>query len=228
MKVTSAIFLGLFLSLAPAYAGPTITMKGSRTLRVDGVIQANALVLAAQIEHLSASDKSPISIIINSPGGSVLAGLQLVEAIHVAQNRGVSINCAVTTLAASMAYVILSECDKRYAFNNSLLLFHPARAFLLMAQLKAGDAKYMGEELAAIDASITRDLHASMGILTEVDRAWFQYHYDHETLWTAGRLVPLVPKQGWLTIISDIQTDGPLFGNPDKDEGGVDKGRAAK
>lgn len=212
MKTSTILTLGFFLNMIPAFAGPTVDITGPRTLRVVGEINGSVLKLASQIDSLSKESKKPINILINSPGGSVPAGLQLVEAMHVAQARGVKVRCAVTTLAASMAYIVLSQCDEKYALANSLLLFHPARAMLFMATVKADDANYMAQELAAIDSDMSDLLESSMGVVTSEHKAWFDYHFQHETLWSASRLSRVIPNKKWLTIVSDIRADGSLFG----------------
>lgn len=223
MKTSTIFTLGFLLNIIPAFAGPAVDITGPRTVRVVGEINGSVLKLASQIDSMSKENKKPINILINSPGGSVPAGLQLVEAMHIAQARGVKIRCAVTTLAASMAYVVLSQCNERYALSNSLLLFHPARAMLMFAVLKSDDARYMAEELAAIDSDISDLLQDSMGVVTGEHKAWFDYHFQHETLWPASRLSRVMPNNRWITIVSDIRSDGSLFGglNSSEDETAV-------
>jgi len=197
-------------------------MRGARTVKVAGEINGSILEVAGKIDRMSKENaKQPINIIINSPGGSVPAGLQLVEAVHVAQSRGVKVRCAVTTLAASMAYILLSQCDERFALANSLLLFHPARAFVFMGALKAEDARYMAEELESINNEMGDLLEESMGIVTAEQKRWFDYHTKNETLWTASRLSRVVPTRSWLTIVSDIGVEGNIFGK--LGEGGSDE-----
>ncbi len=217
MKTIAAFSLTCIISLFPAFAGPTIDMTGSRTVRISGEVGGSILSVASNIERLSAASSEPINIIINSPGGSVPAGLQLVEALHIAKARGVTVRCAVTNLAASMAFIILSECSERYALSNSLLLFHPARAMLMFATLKAEDARYMAEELEAINFEMCDRLELSMGIASAKHKEWFSYHYKNETLWTATRLVKQIPQRNWITIVSDIKTDKALFGGLNSD-----------
>lgn len=213
MKYFSTLLISLLIGAASASAGMTIDMSGPRTLRVEGVILGNALDLAHKVERMSSESQDPIDLLINSPGGSVEAGLQLVEAMHIAQSRGVRVRCAVSTLAASMAFLILNECDERYALSNSLLLFHPARAMLMFAVLKADDARKMSEDLESVDALITDMLEEGMGVVTAQQKSWYQYHFTKETLWTASHLSREVPNSSWIVIVSDIKANGGLFGN---------------
>jgi ATP-dependent protease ClpP protease subunit len=215
MKAIILLFAMSIIGVFPAFAGEVVHMTGPRTLRVAGEIGPGALKMVSTIEEMSAQSALPINIVINSPGGSVLAGLQIVEAIHIAQQRGVVVRCAVTNLAASMAFIILAECDERYALANSLLLFHPARAMIMFAALKAEDARYMAEELESINEQVCSRLEESMGVATSAQKKWFDYHFKNETLWTASRLLRHVPQRGWLTIVSDIKTSGKLFNSID-------------
>lgn len=213
MKYFSLFLVSLLVGAASASAGPVIDMTGPRTLRVEGVILGNAIDLAHKVERMSSDSDAPIDLLINSPGGSVEAGLQLVESIHIAQHRGVKVRCAVTTLAASMAFIILNECSERYALSNSLLLFHPARAMLMFAVIKADDARKMSEDLEAVDSLISEMLEEGMGIVTAQQKAWYDYHFSRETLWSAARLSHEVPNSSWIVIVSDIKAEGGLFGN---------------
>lgn len=81
-------------------------------------------VVVAQLLYLEAKDKNkPISVYINSPGGSVDAGLAIFDTINY-------IKCEVSTicvgLCASMAAVLLAcgEKGKRFALPNSRIMIH--------------------------------------------------------------------------------------------------------
>ena len=83
---------------------------------------ANSIV--AQLLHLESADaEKDISLYINSPGGSVTAGLAILDTINY-------IKCDVSTIClgccASMAAVLLSAGakGKRYALPNSMVLIH--------------------------------------------------------------------------------------------------------
>jgi ATP-dependent protease ClpP protease subunit len=213
VRATVLLAVLSFFGVMPVYAGQALDMTGPRTVRVSGVVGMNAIDVANKIERLSAESKEDINLIINSPGGSVPAGMQVVESIAVAKARGVTVRCAVTVLAASMAFSILNECSERYALNNSLLLFHPARA-MIMGALKSEDARYIAEELDAINAELIDKLELSFGVATNAQKEWMLYHFKNETLWSAGRLVKEIPTRNWLTIVEDIQAEGSLFGSP--------------
>jgi ATP-dependent Clp protease protease subunit len=83
---------------------------------------ANSVV--AQLLHLESVDpEKDISLYINSPGGSVTAGLGILDTMNF-------IKCDVSTICigecASMAAVLLSNGakGKRYCLPNSMVLIH--------------------------------------------------------------------------------------------------------
>lgn len=83
---------------------------------------ANSVV--AQMLHLESADpEKDISLYINSPGGSVTAGLAILDTMNY-------IKCDVSTICmgccASMAAVLLSAGTKgkRFSLPNSLVLIH--------------------------------------------------------------------------------------------------------
>lgn len=88
------------------------------------VTDVSANTVIAQLLHLENQDPDKdISLYINSPGGSVTAGLAIMDTMNF-------IKCDVSTvcvgLAASMAAVLLSSGarGKRFALPNSTILIH--------------------------------------------------------------------------------------------------------
>jgi ATP-dependent protease ClpP protease subunit len=192
----AAIFMSACVTSRSQAAVFTAT-KG-RTVYVIGEIGANALDMARQVVDLAAADpKAPIDMVISSPGGSIVAGMQLLSAMTVAQTRGVTIRCFVPLLAASMAFQVFAACDERYTLEFSLLLWHPGA--LSGERLTAGDLEYNAEQLRAMERVLNARLIKALGMPEDV----FYYHYFHETLWFASELNRQAP--GFLTIVQDFQ-----------------------
>ncbi|HEY4026571.1 MAG TPA: ATP-dependent Clp protease proteolytic subunit [Candidatus Dormibacteraeota bacterium] len=85
---------------------------------------AVANTVVAQLLFLQSEDpEADISLYINSPGGSVDAGLSIYDTMHLVQ-PDVSTFC--TGLAASMASVLLAggAAGKRFALPHSRILIH--------------------------------------------------------------------------------------------------------
>lgn len=82
-----------------------------------------ANVIIAQLLFLESDDPDKeINLYINSPGGSVSAGLGIYDAI---QHIKCPVNTTVVGLAASMGAVLLAAgTGKRYALPNSRIMIH--------------------------------------------------------------------------------------------------------
>ena len=88
------------------------------------VTDVSANLVIAQLLHLESQDsEKDISLYINSPGGSVTAGLAILDTMNY-------IKCDVSTIClgecASMGAVMLSAGakGKRYCLPNSMVLIH--------------------------------------------------------------------------------------------------------
>jgi ATP-dependent Clp protease protease subunit len=89
---------------------------------LNGPIGGNGLAIAATIRKASREDK-PIWLLIDSPGGSVIVGAQILSAI---ESAGVQVNTVCLTLCASMAAIIHQYGTTRYMVDRSFLMFHEA------------------------------------------------------------------------------------------------------
>ena len=96
-----------------------------RIICVTGGIEDHmANLVVAQLLFLEAEDpKKDISIYVNSPGGSVSAGLAIVDTMHHIKP---DISTVCVGLAASMGSIILSQGakGKRFALPNAEVMIH--------------------------------------------------------------------------------------------------------
>jgi ATP-dependent Clp protease protease subunit len=118
---------------------------------------ANSLV--AQMLYLDSEDSSkPIYLYINSPGGSVSAGLAIYDTMQFIKPH-VSTLCM--GMAASMGAFLLcaGEKDKRYALPNSRVMIHQplggARGQASDIEIQAREILYLRERLNKILADRT-------------------------------------------------------------------------
>jgi len=96
----------------------------SRTIYLTGEINsAMAEEIIAQVRILARRSKEPITMIINSPGGEVTAGLAIID---VMQGCGCEMHTTVAGMAASMASFILAAGTKgcRGASAHSEVMIH--------------------------------------------------------------------------------------------------------
>lgn len=121
---------------------------------------ATANTVVAQLIYLEAKDPAKdISLYINSPGGSVSAGLAIYDTMNY-------VKCDVSTIcigmAASMGAFLLSSGakGKRYALPNSEIMIHQP---LGGAQGQASDIKIAAEHILRTKQKLNSILAANSG-----------------------------------------------------------------
>lgn len=95
-----------------------------RIIFVKGEVESTmADIITAQLLWLDQQSNKPINLYINSPGGSVIDGLEIIDSMNFI-NASVSTTCL--GMAASMGAVILScgEKGKRFALPHSRVMIH--------------------------------------------------------------------------------------------------------
>ena len=93
-----------------------------RIVLVQGQVEtAMASTIIASLKFLESQGKEPITMLVNSPGGSVVDGLAIVDIMR-------EIKCPVHTVGngmqASMGSIILAAGDERRMTKNSMVLVH--------------------------------------------------------------------------------------------------------
>ena len=128
------------------------------------VTDMNANIVIAQMLYLVSKDpKRDIKLYINSPGGSVTAGLAIYDTMQF-------IKCPVSTicigLTASMAAIILAAGTKgkRFALPNAEILLHQVSGG---TQGQATEIEITAKQIIKIKASINEILAKHTGQLVE-------------------------------------------------------------
>jgi len=147
--VATAIWLGTIAGLvslfaAEAYASDTVRVAQHQrlpvTTRYFGKIDsARVMVLEGpvagytidplidQLNELAEKPKKPAYLEINSPGGSIPAGLKFIPRMRdLKAHRGLKVTCVIRAKAYSMAAYIASFCHETYMLPVSDLMFHGA------------------------------------------------------------------------------------------------------
>lgn len=146
-----------------------------RIIFIDGEItDSSANIIISQLLYLNAKNEKDISIYINSPGGSVTAGLAIYDTINFVK-CDVSIICV--GMCASMAAFILSsgKKGKRYALKNSEVMIHQP---IGGAQGQATEIKIAAERIVKIKKKLAVMLAKNTGnpikkIEKDVERDFF-------------------------------------------------------
>ena len=131
----------------------------------DEVNDATASLIVAQMLFLEAQDPDKdISFYINSPGGSVTAGMAIYDTMQF-------IKCDVSTIclgmAASMGAFLLSSGTKgkRFALPHSEVMIHQP---LGGARGQASDIQIQAEQILRVKATLNRILAENTGKPIEV------------------------------------------------------------
>jgi ATP-dependent protease ClpP protease subunit len=204
LLVSALIFASTTASARRAAPVSSPALPEGRTVYLVGEVSRNGLEAGNSILKLANESKEDIFIVINSPGGSVLTGMFTLQAMKIAHQRGITIQCLVPGLAASMAFHVLSHCDKRYVFENTLLLWHPLRVFL-MGTLTPAQSVALAEDLQRNEKTLVDDLYPRVGL----DFDTFMHHYNAETLFVATQLKDIAPD--FVTIVQDMPGVSELF-----------------
>jgi ATP-dependent Clp protease protease subunit len=142
---------------------------------------ANAIV--AQLLFLQAADpEKEISMYINSPGGSVTAGLAILDTMRM-------LKCPVATYcvgqAASMGAILLAAGEKgrRHALPNSRIMIHQPWGG---AQGKASDIEITAKEILRLKEVLNKILAEASGktledVVHDTDRDFFMSAEEAKT-----------------------------------------------
>lgn len=194
------------LLLTTTTRASTFTFDPARTVSVVGEIGGEALETADKIVALSKDTSKPIQLFINSPGGSVPAGMQIMAAMDLAKVRGATIQCFVSALAASMAFHILGACDERYGLRTSLFLWHPASVVGIADGLNYKQANSIAVQLKMLEDALNPRLIKALHISEEQ----FYFYNDMEALHPGAILTQISPK--FVKLVDDVQGyGGPIF-----------------
>lgn len=147
---------------------------------------------------------------IDSFGGSVFDGLDLIQLVTDARAEGMRVRCVVDTKAMSMGFVFLqAACDERYMTKRSVLLSHNAST---STRGDLGDIEEAAELLRALNDSMASVCASRLGMpLAEFrekirDHAWIMS-------WEEALAV------GAVDGVVDPLVLPPLFERPSEDYG---------
>lgn len=124
------------------------------------VTDESAASIVAQIMHIAAEKKhAKISLYINSPGGSVTAGLAIIDAMNLVPNE---VETVVIGQACSMGAVILANGSpgSRVALENARIMIHQPSGGV---QGTAADIQTSFEEMTRLKEILYRILARKTG-----------------------------------------------------------------
>lgn len=199
--------LAIAAALLVFAACPAVSQAKPKTVKTSGVEVKVEHVLLGDVDEDSANETatavekavsagaSYVFIHINSFGGSVFAGMDLIGRIDRAKEAtGAKTICVVEHRAISMGFVFLqsSACDMRIARRGSILLDHKASGRI------QGTVEEMEEQIAvlrAINRAMSEIICARLGLTYEqheamVDgRDWVMSSYEALAVNAVDRVV---------------------------------------
>lgn len=160
----------------------------------DAIDDNAANTVIAQMLFLESEDKAKdIKLYINSPGGSVTAGLAIYDTMQYIKPDVVTICIG---LAASMAAVLLAAGakGKRYALPNSEILIHQVMGG---AEGQASDIKIRAERILKIRDRLNQILakHTKQSISRIAKDTDRDHYMDPEEAMTYGLLDKIIRKE---------------------------------
>lgn len=182
------MLLSILLLPSAIFAQPKVDQ--TNLIVIEGPITSGSMQpIYAATAKLLASKSVPkqLSLVLNSPGGSVVAGNIFITQIKALQGRGVQVSCYVANIAASMAFHILLHCDNRYSLHESFLLWHRARIMMggMFGEPMTGpQLNVLAKQLLTLDEHIYNDIRKILGGSEE----YLRFHFEAETLHVGEQL----------------------------------------
>ncbi len=121
----------------------TIDLKNNSILLSGPIDDDSANKVILSIRELNKHSKSPIYLLMDSPGGSVLAGARIISEMQSSKSP---VHTVCLQLCASMSAMILEYGEERYAVDRSIIMFHPAS----MASVNVGELDKIVSRLAFV------------------------------------------------------------------------------
>lgn len=203
---------------------PTALMFKNRVIIVAGEVNDQlAINVIAQIKHLEVSakaqglegDDAKITLLVNSPGGSVISGMAMFDVIR-------QCSCPIETVGigmqASMGSIMLASGDKRYMAPSATLMIH---------QIMSGNAGGTQASNLEISLAYTTQLHEMLKSVyvefTGLTHDYWDLVMERDTFLTAEQAL----KIGFIDDITKASKPGGKYASEAKRPAKVDAITAA-
>lgn len=179
----------------------------SRVVKLLGEVNAeSALRVASELGKLNRSSDQPITLIINSPGGDVIAGGQIVNAIEASRSP---INTVCVEMCASMAALIHQYGTKRMVFSHAILMFHGA------AGVAIGDVDRMDSMISMFKRYVSR-FEANVALRSGMTLEEYRARAGGPNIWIDGQDAYQEKLADELVYIQSDTLDSILAETPDQ------------
>jgi ATP-dependent Clp protease protease subunit len=182
-----------------------------RRIPLNGPIgMSTAEHITERIDFFNNADKKlPIFIVIDqSPGGSVMAGYQILKAM---ESSDAPVHVVVKSFAASMAAGIATLAKESYAYPNAVILHHQISA-TLFGQLNLTEQAEIVKESQRWWTRLATPIADKMGISTD---EFIKRMYAHSTSGDWSEFGEEAQKLKWVNHVIQGVEETSLTRNPD-------------
>lgn len=196
---------------------PEALMHSKRVVVIGGQVDANlAYRTIVYLKHLEALDEdAPITLLINSPGGSVIDGMAMYDIIR-------QIKCPIVTIGngmqASMGSIMLASGDQRYMTPSADLMIHQ-----IMTGANGGTQHTDFEIRSGHTARLHETLKSVYVEFTGLNHAYWDLVMERDTWLTADQAL----KIGYIDGVTESRKAGGKYAAEAKREVPVDSLTAA-
>lgn len=181
----------------------------------DRRIDFNGPVTTSLAEHVierlyfynNQNSEYPIFIVVDSPGGSVFAGYQILKAI---ESSKAPVHVVVKGMAASMAAVITTLAPHSYCYENSIILHHQASSKV------SGNMTVMAEQYDSLKEWVTRLFEPVCKKVGKTQEEFVKDMYAHFSTgdWAAWGTEAV--EMRWVDHVADRMVETSIVKKPEK------------
>lgn len=139
------------IQITTAWGWNTWKLRQHRLITVSDIDPSSSESFQEALLALTLESNEPVTILLHSPGGDVLEGLGMYDAIRAASAQGVIVTVHAVGPVASMAAILLQAADHRVMSPNSRMLLHEIREFSFMSTHTVSDAVDKAKELEVLN-----------------------------------------------------------------------------
>lgn len=201
------LFIAFLLLISPtqAHAYHLVSERAHIDITTDKVISLEGEVDSAMemryIAQKLATDAlpGPRVLLINSPGGYVDSGENIIQILESERAAGTQVICVVTGMASSMAFNLLTHCDVRLSVAKARMVVHKIAVGGLNPFVRgtAQNLRRIADEMDEIDEKYCVANAAAMHLA----RADYDKFADLESNWTPEELL----SRGYLNDIVTLR-----------------------
>jgi ATP-dependent Clp endopeptidase proteolytic subunit ClpP len=129
------------------------------------------------------SEPRPLTVVFNSPGGSVIDGMALFDFIQEIREAGHEVTTLAQGMAASMAGILLQAGDKRVMTSQSWLMIHQASYGAVGSHYKVEDTVKWVERIQERILEIFTNRAKNSEAVKPITKATIKRNWNRKDWW---------------------------------------------